>query len=45
MIDFLIYAGMAVLSFVVSTLFIGWGIPHLRKDERSHASETSVAEA
>jgi hypothetical protein len=32
MIDVLIYAGFAALSFVVASVIIGWGIPHLRRD-------------
>lgn len=33
MTDFAIYAALAVVSFFVSTLLIGWGIPRLRRDD------------
>jgi len=32
MIDLVTYAGFAALSFVIATVIIGWGIPHLRRD-------------
>ena len=33
MTDFVTYAAMALVSFFVSTLLIGWGIPRLKKEE------------
>ncbi len=38
MFDFVVYAGMALISFLAATVLIGWGIPRLRRDESSSLS-------
>ena len=38
MFDFAVYAGMAVISFLAATVLIGWGIPRLRRGDRSPRS-------
>lgn len=37
MCDFAIYAAAALASFAIATVLIGWGIPHLRRDESDSA--------
>lgn len=42
MCDFATYAIAAIVSFSIASVLIGWGIPHLRRDEGDADDSASV---